>query len=189
MHDDIEDQHHHKAHGEAVFAADGGEAQPLHGLGEVVDHLVARHHQGEAPEHVLHAQGGHEGVGQVQPGEHQSVDAADGAAGQDAHHHHQKAALHAGFVHGAHQAGAEHGVGAHGQIDACGDEAQQHAHGQKGVEGGLLENTHDIADAVEILVGQRQDHAHDDQGQNGAHLDTGAAFPLSHLNFLPTLLS
>ena len=186
MHDDIQNDNHDKADGEA---ADGIPAQLLDGIGEVIDHLAAGDKQSQAPENVLHTQGGHEGMGQVQAGQQGAVDEAHQAAGHNGYHHHQHAAGDFGLVHRAHDAGAEHGVGAHGEVNARGDEAEQHARRQEGVEGRLLQDAHEVAVAVEIGVCDGQDHAHDYQGQQGSHLEPGPALFLSHLNYLPKPLS
>ena len=127
---------------------------------------------------------------QVQTGQQGAVDEAHQTAGQDADDHQQDAAGHAGLGQGAHQAGAEHGVGAHGQVNTCGDQAQQHTDSQEGVESRLLQDTHQVGVAVKVLVGDRQEQAHDYQCQDRAQLKAGAAFfLLSHLKFLPMPLS
>ena len=186
MHDHIQNDDHDEADGEA---ADGGQAQPLDRGGEDIDHLAARDQQCKAPQHVLHAQGGHEWMRQMQAGQQRAVDEADHTAGHDANDHQDDAAAHTGLGQSTHQAGAEHRVGAHGQVNAGGDQAQKHTDRQEGVERGLLQNAHQVRIAVKVLIGDRQEQAHDHQCQDGAQLKAGALLFLSHLNFLPMPLS
>ena len=125
----------------------------------------------------------------MQAGKQKAVDAAHQTAHRDARQQHQRAARYPRLVHRAHHAGAEHGVRADRQIDAGGDQAHQHTGRQKRVEGGLLQYAHDVVVAVKILIGKRQDHAHDDQCRNGTQLNIAPALFLSHPDSLPTLLS
>ena len=128
-------------------------------------------------------------MGQVQPGQQGAVDEAHQSARQDGDDHQQDTVGQPGVFQRAHEAGAEDGVGAHGQVDARGDQAEQHAHGQEGVEGRLLENAHDVAVAVEVLIRDGKERAHYHQRQDRTELYARAAFFLSHLNYLPKPLS
>ena len=128
---------------------------------------------------------------QVQAGQQGAVDEANHAAGHDSDEDQHDAAGNAGFLQSTHQASAENGVSTHGQVDTGSDQAQQHTNRQEGVESRLLEDTHDVAGAVEVGVGDRQKYAHDHQCQDCAQLKAGAALflSLSHLKFLPMPLS
>ncbi|CAN3996272.1 6,7-dimethyl-8-ribityllumazine synthase, partial [Dysosmobacter welbionis] len=124
-------------------------------------------HQGQAPQHVLHAQGGHEGMGQVQTGQQNAVDKAGKRAHRQAGDDQQR---HAGDAEVLDQhadgAGAQHAVGTHGQVDAGGNQGAQHAGGDQAVDGSLLEDVHDIADPREFIG---HHHAENENQQRQRH--------------------
>ena len=110
-----------------------------------------------APEHVLHAQRGHEGVRQVQPGQ-EHVPLTKARQRRDAHGSRRVIRMN-GFGHAevlhqdADQAGGQDRVVADGEVDAGGDQRQQHARADQAVDRGLLEDVHQVVETLRNLSG------------------------------------
>ena len=155
--------------------------------------------QGNAPDHVLRAQSGDEGVGELQPGQQEAVHEANQGGSQDAHgdQKHRIGDIEDLESHADH-AGAEDGVVAHRQVNTAGDQADQHTGGNQTVDGCLLQQDHQVADRKEA-AGKNTEERH----QNGKS-EKSTQFGQSvlqdilffcflncviHLNFLPMRLS
>ena len=135
--------------GKQRAAADPHEAVNA-GVGEC-DGLGAGNDQCQAPQHVLHAHGGHEGMGQIQTGQQCAVDeAGQGADGQAAEHQ-QEGVRDAGLDHNADGAGAQHAVGTNGQVDTGGNQGAQHTGSDQAVDGCLLQDIHEVTDLHELV--------------------------------------
>ena len=135
--------------GEQRAAADPHESVNA-GIGEG-DGLGAGNDQRQAPQHVLHAHGGHEGMGQIQSGQQRAVDeAGQGADGQAAERQ-QEGVRDAGLDHNADGAGAQHAVGTNGQVDTGGNQGAQHTGSDQAVDGCLLQDIHEVTDLHELV--------------------------------------
>ena len=172
MHQDVDNDDHDEADREA---ADGRGAQCHDALREAGDHLRPGDQEGCAPEEVLHAQRGYEGVGQVEPGQERAVDQADDGAGDQGDQDQDDGIGHAALDQHAAHAGAERRVRADRQVDARRDQAQEHARGQQRREGRLLQDGHDVAVGKEVLARDRQYDAEDYQRAQRTEIGRKAA--------------
>ena len=168
----IGDQYQQEAHREAE-SEQGLVAQEQDGINTLViqaDGGGGGDQQGNAPDHILHAQGGNEGMGKLQPGKQGTIDKAHQGGSQNAAQNQGNGTRNAEPLdQNTHHAGAKDRIVAHGQVDTTGNQADQHTGGDQTVNRGLLQQDHQVADGEEAAGRQAEEEEQKGKGQKRAH--------------------
>ena len=164
----VGNEHQQETHREAE-SEQGLVAQEQNGVNALVvqaDRRGGGDQQSDAPDHVLHTQGGHEGMGKLQPGQQRAVDKAHKGGGQNTAQNQGNGICNTEPLDkNAHHTGAQHGIIAHGQVDTAGDQADQHTGGDQAVNGCLLQQDHQVAHGEEAVGRQAEEEEQKGKGQ------------------------